>query len=241
MENENGKKTWFRFRALGEDIKVAQKRIEELRNKRFEQLTNGEAIVFDNSNKVEIVRAGVNLTTPKVEDKTKVLQPNKRELKQISKKTITFIRGNRRVGRRLVKVKVDSLYYSETINRLLANQNYVVHPRTKDLICGTSTMENQKPNFATNTLTIFSKDSDLELKAKYPKNVALITPAKPYHRVQNQQLRKNYRFILRDKDIVAQKFNSKEETWLDIKPNEVRYKKTYQYKTVWFTKRSRRK
>ena len=140
-----------------------------------------------------------------------------------------------------MKQKVDRVFYEETINRLLANQNFIFHPRTKDLIVSTSTMENKKPNFATKTLTIFSKDSDLELKVKYPKNVALITPSKPYHRVKNQQLRKNYKFILRDKDIVAQKFNSKEETWLDIKPNQVRYKKTYQYKTVWFSKGSRRK
>jgi len=230
------KRTWFSklFRSK-EDY-------EEERRKRFEQIVNGQAVVVGQANECKIIRKSTKLETPKVsvEEKQKILSPNKKELKQIATKTITFIRGNRRVGRRLVKQKVDRFFYEETVNRLLANLNYVIHPRTKDLIISTSTMDNQKPIFATKTLTVF--DKEVEIKVKYAQNTALVTPSKPYHRRKNQQLRKGYRFILNeDKEIVAQKFDKANEIWIDIKSNQVKFKKTYQYKTVWFTKRSRRK
>ena len=102
-------------------------------------------------------------------------------------------------------------------------------------------MENQKPIFATKTLLLYNTKDKLEMKVKYSKKVAIVTPATPYHRRKNQQLRKGYRFIVVNGEIEAQKYDEDAETWVNISSNQVRYKKTHQYKTTWYSRGSRRK
>jgi len=153
-----------------------------------------------------------------------------------------------------VKIEnVDMDYYNNIINLLKANNNYLIHARTYETILATSHMEKQKPTFATKTITVFDSKTNLELKVKFNRKVALVTPAQSYHRRKNQQVKRGYRFIVKPTEqrksplevqhlkITAQRYDKFNQEWKPIDASKVKYRKTAQYKTVWFTRRSRRK
>jgi len=240
---ENGKsQKWWKFSDIGTDIKTAQKRIEEQKTKRFEQIINGEALAIE-EHKCIVKLASKPLRTPAVkpEVKEKILLPDKRELKRISYHYESYIRGNRRVGRRRVTVRIPLDYYEQLSHQFNLEKHFIYHPRTSQRIEPTSSLERKRPSFATNTITVFNTEDNLELKVKFKKKVALVTPAVGYHRRKNQQLKRGYRFIVKDGEIIPQKYDELNQEWKPIDASQVKYRKTHQYKTVWFTRRSRRK
>jgi len=117
---------------------------------------------------------------------------------------------------------VNKQYYENIEKLLIANDEAIRHPRTKQLIIGTSLLARKEPP-----------------KAKGKKHLCRF-PRIAYHRRKNQKLRKGYRFILTAKGIQAQKFDKQTETWQNIPNNAVRFNKTAQYKTVWYSKHKRR-
>jgi len=236
------RKTWFKFRGLGEDIKTAQKRIEEQRNQQFEQLITGEAVVLQ-ERKCEVKRAVKPLKTPEVkpEEKLKVLLPSKREVRKKSYHYESYIRGNRKVGRRRVTVRIPLDLHEQLSHMFHLEKHFIYHARTSERVEPTSILERKRPSFATDTITIYNTEDNLELKAKFPRKVALVTPTQPYHRRKNQRLSPKFKFIVKDGEIQPVKFDSSTESWIPCDNSEVKYRKTSQWKTVWFTRRSRRK
>jgi len=241
METEKRKK-WWKFSEIGTDIKTAQKQMQEQNSKRFEQIVNGEAIAIE-EHKCTVKLASKPLRTPRVapEVKEQVLQPDKRELKRISYHYESYIRGNRKVGRRKITVRIPLDYHEQLNHMFHLEKHFIYHARTSERIQPTSSLERKRPVFSTDTITVYNTEDNLELKAKFQKKVALVTPAQSYHRRKNQQLKRGYRFIVKDGEIIPQKYDKFNQEWKPIDASKVKYRKTAQYKTVWYTRRSRRK
>lgn len=117
-------------------------------------------------------------------------------------------------------IQLDS--HENLSNLLRANGNSLIHPRTQQFIVGTSLLTAQRPPIArgNGNLNRF--------------------PAVAFESKGNQRIRKGYRFILNDTGIQAQKYDYDSEEWRNISSDAVRYTKSSQYKTVWFSRRSRR-
>ena len=233
MERRN---TWF------SNLGKTKEQIQEERNKRFEQLISGEALVLQ-ERKCEVKRAVKPLKTPEVkpEEKLKALLPSKREVRKISYHYESYIVGNRRVGRRRKIIRIREDYHEQLNHMFHLEKNFLYHARTSERVQPTSILERKRPSFATDTITIYNTEDNLELKAKFPRKVALVTPTQPYHRRKNQRLSPKFKFIVKDGEIQPVKFDSSTESWIPCDNSEVKYRKTHQWKTVWFTRRSRRK
>jgi len=234
METEKGKKTWWNWKTKEE--------YQKEREKRFNQLISGEAITLE-ENKCTVKLASKPLRTPAVEPevKEKILLPDKREVKRISYHYESYIRGNRRVGRRKVTVRIPLDYYEQLSHQFHLEKHFLYHARTSERIEPTSSLERKRPSFATNTITVVDSKSNLELKVKYPRKVALVMPTQPYHRRKNQRISPKFKFVVKDGVIQAMKYDSATESWKPCDNSEVKYRKTSQWKSVWFTRRSRRK
>jgi len=225
------------WRNVFEDIKVRQKLRQEASYKRFLQVAEGKAVVITEGSPCKVVYA--KRDKPRV--KPAVLEPDKRELKQVNYTKIVYTVGNRRVGRRVKTTRWHKDYQDVLEHQFNIHKQFIVHPRRYDVVQPTSILERKRPSFATDTITVFNTEDNLELKVKYPNKVALVTPAQSYHRRINQRLQRGYRFIIKDGEIIAQKYDKFNQEWKPIEPEKVKYRKTHQYKTVWFTKHSRRK
>ena len=234
MERRN---TWFS--KLGR----TKEEYEEERRRRFEQIVNGQAVVVGQASDCKIIRKSTKLETPKVkpEEKLKVLLPSKREIRKKSYHYESYIRGNRKVGRRRVTVRIPLDLHEQLSHMFHLEKHFIYHARTSERVEPTSILERKRPSFATDTITVYNTEDNLELKAKFPRKVALVMPTQAYHRRKNQKLSPKFKFIVKDGKIQAMKFNSATESWKPCDNSEVKYRKTSQWKSVWFTRRSRRK
>jgi len=122
---------------------------------------------------------------------------------------------------RIDNVNMD--YFNNLTNLLKANNSSLVHPRTHETIIGTSGLDKKKLRFP---------KGKIHLRAK---------PFAKYCTRTNQKVQKGYRFIVTDKGIQAQKYYEDVEQWLNIPSNLVKYARSNQRKSVWFTKHQRRK
>jgi len=213
-----------------------------------------------------VIRKSARLVTPKVapEEKPKVLLPDKREMKQVGYHYIVYQTGNRRVGRRVKRTKISDSYH-ELLNWLFHKEkNFLVHPRTSDVVQPTSLLERQPEVFVTDKLSVALPNGDL-VKLRVRKDGEyqkfLVKPYQKYHQHKNQQLRQGFRFKVEQsvkpegkhrvifgeearrliENVHAEKYDWDNGEWKPIDESRVKYKRTNQRKSVWFTRRSRRK
>ena len=141
----------------------------------------------------------------------------KKEIKETETTKIKVQRGKGK-KRRFITVSADK----NIINLLKANKNFIIHPRTSELILGTSVLANKKiPRSKCQHLRRFARQ--------------------PYHTRINQRLI-NGKFVVQEFEVEDGVY-AKTIVW---KPNsnnpyeQPKYEPTKQHKTTWFTKRQRR-
>lgn len=133
---------------------------------------------------------------------------SKKELKAVETVKMKVKRGKGR-KRRYITINADK----ETINRLLANSNFLIHARTRELILATSILANKRiPRIKTTHLRRF--------------------PRVNYHNQTNKPCSR----IFKSKDDLAKWINGDNS----INSRIYQGKPTKQFKTVWFTKNQRR-
>ena len=246
MRNEKGKK-WWQFSEIGTDIKTAQKQRQEQSSKRFEQLVNGEALVFHES-KCELK------VKPKV--KPASLTPDAREQRKISYHYESYIVGNRRVGRRRKTVRTPMELYEVLDHQFQVQGNQLYHPRTSELIKGTSLLERQPEVFTTDKLSVITESGDLVKLRVYKDGKPmryLVKPYTPYHQQKNRQVSRNYKFTVeptRERrsplevehlKITPKVYDRFNQEWKPTEAERVKFRKTNQRRSVWYTGNSRRK
>jgi len=121
-----------------------------------------------------------------------------------------------------IKKPIQLNQHENLANLLRANGQTLIHPRTRNLIVGTSLLTAQKP------------------PNPYGKSHLCRIPRIPYEAQGNQTVKKGYRFVLNDTGIQAQKWSKTSQAWINVSSETVQYKKSSQYKTVWYSKHQRR-